>query len=196
MGAASRTLTLGDPIFRSLPSLPFNVLLSVSFPSDSLLPPSTRSGPALFFPRVFYWVVQRSYPPPPLPLDPPAACALPHLHLLRYFSLSPQWRECRLRNPRSLRTLRYAAASWRATDATRGRELSGPAIVTLGKPCCISFPAGSITPLTDFHGKRCSTDFSRLENPGSLLTASWAPLWPDYGRAASPYYSLWLFFVV
>lgn len=130
VGAASRTLTLGDPIFRSLPSLPFDGPLCLcsrrfSLPSRFSFYDSCVRSPA------------RSYPPPPLPLAA-SLRLLPHLHLLRYFSLSPEWRECRgCEIPevwaRRARTLRYAAASWRATDATEEGGLSASNIVTLEK---------------------------------------------------------------
>lgn len=93
VGAASRTLTLGDPIFRSLPSLPverspLSFFSPILLPSHSSFCNSCVRSPA------------RSYPPP-LPLAASLRLTSPAPSQVFLF-ISGVARVPRLRNPRSL----------------------------------------------------------------------------------------------
>lgn len=117
VGAASRTLTLGDPIFRSLPSLPFNAppasvppFVPARFPRClSLAPLSARLGSAA--------KLSSSSPPPRRLVAPYLTCTFSGISL---YLRSGESAACEIPEVCGRRTLRYAAASRRATDGTRG----------------------------------------------------------------------------
>lgn len=140
--------------------IPYSVLCLLSRSTFSSL--SLPLAPALFFPRVLRWVVERSYPPPPLPFD----------GWLRLTSPAPSqvflfiFVVARVPLAKSQKSAHAALCSRLVAchRCNRGRELSGPRIEALGKAWRIKFRGGSITLLTDFHGKGRSPEWVTFED--------------------------------